>query len=456
MRRDNVADLSADLHEQMKQEDERESVPPRFSDDSLANDFTARHGQDLRYVPAWGKYLWWDGLRWAEDRALAVFELVRIVCRDAASRAGKIARQIASAKTVAAVERIIRRDPRHVLLPEQLDADDYLLNTPGGTVDLRSGEIRPHRREDLLTKLTRVALDDHADDSVWRRFLRDITCSDSEFAAYLQRLLGYMLTGDTRDHVLAFFFGTGANGKSTLLDLVLYLLGDYARQVPSETLMESRGDRHPTEIANLMGVRLAVSSELEEGQHWAEARIKALTGDAVLSARFMRQDFFEFRRTHKHIIAGNHKPAVRAVDDAIRRRIHLLPFTARFSGDRADRDMPTKLRAEGPAILAWMIRGCIEWQLSGLCPPSTVTSATDDYLAMQDTLGLWLDENCDTSDPTVETRSGELYANFTDWKYSRGERAPSQVRFTAQLEQRFRRERDTRTGHMIFHGVRLK
>lgn len=212
------------------------------------------------------------------------------------------------------------------------------------------------------------------------------------------------------------------------------------------------GDRHPTDIANLMGTRLALSSELEEGQHWAEARIKQLTGDAVLTGRFMRQDFFEFKRTHKHVIAGNHKPAIRVVDDAMRRRIHLVPFNARFTGDRMDRSMPDKLKAEAPQILAWIIAGCLEWQAGGLAPPHSVTLATQDYLDAQDSIGQWIEERCDTSDPTAMTRSGLLYANYSDWKQLRGERAPSTVRFSAQMEQRFRKDRDP-GNNRVFMGV---
>ena len=208
--------------------------------------------------------------------------------------------------------------------------------------------------------MTGVSPDHNADDTTWRRFLADITLGDYDLECYLQRLVGYALTGDVRDHVLVFFHGGGANGKSTLVDLLLHILGGYAKQIPAETLMEAHGDRHPTDIANLLGVRLAVSSEVEEGGRSAEARVKTLTGDAVLTGRFMRGDFFEFQRTHKLVVAGNHRPAIRVVDDAIRRRIHLVPFLARFIGPKADAAMPERLRAEAPAVLAWAIRGCDE------------------------------------------------------------------------------------------------
>jgi len=432
------------------------AIPPEFSDDALAADFTIQHGPDFRYVAPWGKWLRWDGHRWAEDRTIRIFDLVREVCRGAARLpALNVARHIASAKTIAAVEKLARSDRKLATLPEAFDLDPFLLNTPGGTVDLRDGTLRPHRRNDMLRMMTRVTPDKHEDKRLWLRFLKDVTCNDLELQAYMQRLFGYCLTADTRDHVLAFFCGTGANGKSTLIETIQHVLGDYARQIPAETLMETRSERHPTEIANLMGVRLAAVSEVEEGHHWAEARIKALTGDDVLAARFMRQDFFTFRRSHKLIVLGNHKPAIRAVDEAIRRRIHLVPFKARFVGNSADRDMPRKLQAIGSAVFAWAIEGCLEWQRRGLEPPASIVAATKDYLDTQDTLGLWLDECCSTADRYAKARSSLLYEHFRQWKDARGERAPSQVRFSAQLEERFEKGRDSQNS-VVFLGLSLK
>jgi putative DNA primase/helicase len=453
--RPDPAAVSAKVYELMHEEDEREPVPPEYSDDALAAAFTRLHGDELRYVAAWGKWLRYDGRRWAEDRTIAVFDLVRTTCRHAAGDAEeKIARQIASAKTIASVEKLARSDPQHAAVPEAFDSDIFLLNTPGGTVDLRNGQLRPHRREDMLSLMTAVSPDEDSEDGTLQKFLQDITLEDEELEGYLRRLIGYCLTGDVRDHVLVFCHGGGANGKSTFLDMVLYVLGDYARQIPTETLMEARGERHPTEIANLKGVRLAVSSEVEEGQHWAESRIKALTGDAVLTGRYMRQNFFEFRRTHKLVVAGNHKPSIRTVDDAMRRRVHLVPFRAKFAGEKVDSGMPVKLRAEAPAMLAWAIRGCLEWQAGSLNPPLSVLAATSDYLNSQDTLGLWLAECCDTSDPTAETRSSSLYESYRAWKEGRGERAPSTVRFSALLEARHHKE--LRGGFVRFQGVALR
>jgi putative DNA primase/helicase len=451
-----AADGAAFLDEARKRRSQKpETATPEFSDDALALEFTRRHGGDLRYVAPWGKWLRYDGTRWVEDRTIRVFDLARKVCRDAAKEAEeKLGRQITSAKTVAAVEKMARSDPRHATLPEQLDADPLLFNCPGGTVDLKTGELRPHRREDLITKTAGATPDHNVDDSTWVKFLADVTLGDLEIESYLQRLMGYCLSADITEHVLAFLHGAGANGKSTLIELALFIFGDYGKLIATETLMEAKGERHPTDVANLLGVRLAVSSEVEEGQHWAESRIKALTGDAVLTGRFMRMDYFEFRRTHKLLVSGNHRPAIRTVDDAMRRRIALIPFRAKFTGDTVIHDMPERLRAEAPAILAWAIRGFLEWQSAGLQPPKTVIAATEDYLTGQDTLGLWLDERCDATDPSAETQSSTLYASYKAWKEGRGERPLSHTRFSGQVEGRFRKDR--RGGVVRFQGITLK
>ena len=417
-------------------EETEELRPPGFSDDALADRFVTCHGEDLRYVAQWGQWLEWDGRRWRQDRTVHVFDMVRKTCRLAAQGAEKdsLARAVASAAAVAAAERLARADRRVAALPEDFDADDYLLNTPAGIVDLRTGTMRPARRDDLLTKVTGVSPDANMPCPMFSKFLEQITRGDEELAEYLRRVAGYCLSGDTREHAIFFAHGTGANGKSTLLDVLQFAYGDYAKTIPAETLLEARGGRHPTEIANLMGVRLALSSELEEGQWWAEARVKSLTGDEHLSARFMRQDFFTFRKTHKHLIAGNHRPALRTVDTAMRRRMHLLPFEAQFTGEACDRDMPRKLKAEAPAILAWAIQGCLEWQAGGLQPPQCAMVATADYLDSMDTLRQWIAGCCVTGDALEREASSTLYASYAAWKSARGEGVPSQTRFSEALQ----------------------
>ena len=311
-----------------------------------------------------------DRLILAIDDTKLAFDLSRKVCREAAAECNKdkIAPNLASAKTVAAVERLALADRRIAATVDQWDADPWLLNTPDGVVDLRTGQRRPHRAEDYQTKITAVG--PGGDCPRFLAFLDRITGGDGELVAYLQRVLGYALTGLTREHALFFGYGTGANGKSVLLSTVSGLLGDYHKSAPIETFTASNADRHPTDLASLRGARLVTATETEEGRRWAESGIKQLTGGDTVAARFMRQDFFEYRPAFKLIIAGNHKPSLRSVDEAIRRQFHLIPFAVTIPPEERDADLAEKLKAEWPGILAWLVEGCLEWQTEGLRPPT--------------------------------------------------------------------------------------
>jgi putative DNA primase/helicase len=252
---------------------------------------------------------------------------------------------------------------------------------------------------------------------------------------FLQRVLGYCLTGSTREHALFFLYGTGANGKSVLLNTVAGILGDYHRTAPIETFTASAVDRHPTELACLQGRRLVTAIETEEGRRWAESRIKALTGGDKIAARFMRGDFFEFTPAFKLVIAGNHKPGLRSVDEAIRRRFHLIPFTVTIPEAHRDPELGEKLRQEWPGILDWMIAGALAWQVQGLCPPEAVTAATRLYLEAEDSLSAWIDECCKL-DPNGWTTISVLFASWRAWADQAGEQQGTRKRFIQNLETR--------------------
>ena len=256
------------------------------------------------------------------------FDLARQICREAAASCNeaRIASTVASAKTVAAVERLAKSDRRIAATVDQWDQDPWSLNTPDGVIDLRTGQRRTHRPDDHMTKITAVA--PGGDCPLFLTFLAKITAGDAELIAYIRRMLGYALTGDTREHALFFAYGTGANGKSVLLSTVSGVIGAYHRTAPIETFVASSAERHPTDLAGLRGARLVTAVETEEGRRWAESRVKQLTGGDVVAARFMRQDFFEYRPQFKLVIAGNHKPSLRSVDEAIRRRFHMMMWTA--------------------------------------------------------------------------------------------------------------------------------
>jgi putative DNA primase/helicase len=434
-----------------------EDTAPAFSDDDLAGRFTARHSDDLRYVAAWGKWLQYDGTRWQFDSTLQAWDLTRIVCRDAASACNDntAAKRIASATTIAAVERLARADRCHAAVVDQWDADPWLLNTPDGVVDLRNGRMRAHRREDFLTKQTAVA---HGGGCpTWFAFLERVTDGDETLQSFLQRMAGYALTGSTKEHALFFLYGTGRNGKSVFTSALAGIVGDYGTTAPMEVFTITASDRHPTELAKLRGARLVTSIETEEGRRWNESRIKALTGGDRIAARFMRQDFFDFVPQFKLLIAGNHKPSLRNVDEAIRRRLHLIPFTVTIPAKDVDQDLSDKLKSEWPGILAWMVEGAVAWHEAGLAPPATVRDATDEYLAEEDAFSLWLDE-CTTkqSEMAFET-TAELFNSWKLWADRTGEEPGSQRRFGQIMRTRgFTPGRQGGTGRKGFSGIHIK
>jgi putative DNA primase/helicase len=425
--------------------------PADMSDDAIALAFSARHDGELLHVPGWGHWLRWDGCRWARDTTLAVFDLARAMCREAAALLddGSSAK-VASAQKVAAVEKLARSDRRHAREAAAFDADRWSLNTPAGVVDLRTGKTRPHNRADLFTKVTGTAPGGTC--PRWIAFLDEVTQGDREAVAYLQRWAGYMLTGETREHAFLFLFGPGGNGKGVLVNTLAAALGDYATTAPMETFMASQQDRHPTDLAGLRGARLVLAQETEAGRVLAESRIKALTGGDRIAARFMRGDFFEFVPAFKLVMVGNHRPVIRNPDDAMRRRLHLLPLT--FRPARPNPDLTAALAAELPGVLSWAIEGCMAWQRDGLGKPAVVKAATDEYFAEQDLLSQWLDEQCE-ADRTAEEASSALFRDWEGWAKARGEPAGTQKAFTSALERHFLKGRNA-TGHRVFKGLRLR
>jgi putative DNA primase/helicase len=431
--------------------------PPEFSDEALALQFSARHVDELRYVAAWSRWMEWRNTHWREDDTLSVFDRSRAVCRANSAlltepKAAKLAAAVASAKTVAAIVSLARSDRRHAATVDQWDADDEALNTPNGIIDLRAGALGPHRRNAYCTKITGAAPGGEC--PIWSEFLDRIYASDRELIAYLQRVAGYTLTGSTSEHVLFFGHGTGANGKSVLIRTLSGVLGDYATTAPMETFTATQQERHPTDLAGLRGARLVTAAETEQGRRWAEAKIKNLTGGDKISARFMRQDFFEFVPQFKLLIAGNHRPGLRGVDEAIRRRLHLIPFKVTIPEPERDRNLSDKLQAEWPGILAWAIEGCREWQRVGLAPPPAVREATDSYLAAEDSIAQWLAECC-VEDRTYAERSSVLFKNWKAWAEAAGEIGGSQKRFSQALDDRGFRILKREDGNYV-SGLALK
>jgi P4 family phage/plasmid primase-like protien len=426
---------------------------PRDSEDALALSFAEMRAGDLRHCEEWGKWLEWNGQVWKTDKTAAVYDAVRKHIRSLATGMHpQDARKIVNAKTVAAVERMARTDRCIATAGDVWDADPWLLNTPGGVVDLRTGQMRAALPDDHMTKTTAVA--PGGDCPTWLAFLNRSLGGEAELIGFVQRMLGYALTGDTREHALFFLYGRGGNGKGVLLNTVAALLADYQTTAPAETFIDSPHERHPTDLAGLRGARLVTVTETEKGKRWAESKIKTLTGGDKVSARFMRQDFFEFIPQFKLIISGNHKPGLRAVDEAIRRRLHLVPFTIDIPAAERDAALPEKLKAEWGGILAWLIEGCLAWQRSGLQPPPAVRAATDEYLSSEDVLGTWLDERCDQGVGHWATREA-LFTSWSGWCRAASEFAGSQKMFLEAMRQRHFEEAK-RDGVRGFRGVRVK
>jgi putative DNA primase/helicase len=431
-------------------------LPPGFTEDALALEFTRRHALDWHYVAAWGQWLLWTGTHWQHETTLKAYHLARLVCRDAAATcpSAKVAARISSAGTVSAVERLARADRRHAATSDAWDRDLWALNAPGGVVDLRTGKIRPHDRAEYITKITTAT--PAGDCPTWRQFLATVTGNDIQLQAYLARLVGYALTGVTTEHALFFLYGTGANGKSVFVNTIAAILGDYATNAPMDTFMAVHGERHPTDMAGLRGARLVTSIETEQGRRWAESKLKALTGGDKISARFMRQDFFEFTPQFKLVVAGNHKPSIRTIDEAMRRRLHLVPFTVTIPPRQRDKTLSDRLLAERDGILAWAVHGCLEWQRIGLQPPPAVMAATEEYFEAEDALGRWLDECCLLGVNHTEL-SATLFASWKAWAEAAGEFVGSQRRLSDLLIARgFEKCRVAHDGARGFQGLKLR
>ncbi len=408
---------------------------PAFSDEALALRFARERAHDLRYVAAWNKWLRYDRSRWRKDDTLLAFNLVRALCRKVASGCNdkKKAEALVGSKTVGAVTSLARSDRRIAAAVGQWDADPWLLNTPAGTVDLHTGTLRPHKPEDFITKVAAVAPDPCCPTPLWLTFLDRIMNGDTGLIDYLQRVAGYALTGDISEEAIFFGYGTGANGKGVFTGAISGCLGEYHTAAPVETFTEAHGERHPTELAGLHGARFVTATETQQGKRWDEAKIKALTGGDPISARLMRQDFFEFIPQLKLFISGNHKPSLRNVDEAMRRRFHLIPFAVTIPKAERDKELKAKLKAEWPGILAWAVRGCLDWQEHGLNPPKAVLAATEAYLDAQDSFGAWVEECCELGTKLCELRS-QLWASWRGWAERSNEYAGKKSEFWEKLE----------------------
>jgi putative DNA primase/helicase len=419
-----------------------------LTEDDVAEDFAHRHGQDLRFDHDLGKWFRWNGSCWEMNNTGLAFDYARHLCRE--HRGDRTT--MASKKAAEGVEHIARRDQRLAVNSDRWDRDPYLLGTPGGTVDLRTGEIRDAEWKDFITK--RVAVIPAAPEvtcNVFKKFLDDATGGDKEFQRFLQQWAGYCLTGDTREQALLFIYGPGGNGKSLFQGVLAEIMAHYAVTAAMDTFVSSKHPRHLTELAMLHGARVVTASETEKDQLWSESRINQLTGGDRITANFMRQDHFSFQPLFKLTLIGNHRPKLGSVNDAVRRRFNIVPFDHKPTAP--DKMLREKLRAEYPAILRWMIDGCLDWQGKGLIRPEIVTATTDKYFEEQDLLGRWIEERCECG-PAMRETATKLYESWRVFAVANGEPAGSQTVFgSALLQRNFERKK---SGVMQYLGIQLK
>lgn len=370
--------------------------------------FVQQGKEDLRWCPEERTWYAWDGQRWranSEDRALLCAEQV-------ATRLWEEARQHSTqGMELSHIRQLFRfaqqtsqkRHLDHMLeLAQgklsyqrcQYDLNPWLFNVVNGTLNLKTGELQPHRREDLLTQLSPVEYDEQAECPTWRRFLVRIFNKDQRTISYLARLIGYSLTGVIAEHILIFLHGAGSNGKSTIIEVILHLLGEYGMKAPPELLLTRRQEAHATERADLVGKRFAACMETGIGRYFNEPLVKELTGGDSIRARKLYRDSFEFRPTHHLWLVSNHKPLVQGMDHGIWRRIKLIPFKVNIPEAQQDLRLMAKLCKELPGILNWVLHGCLEWQKKGLQEPTNIKQAIESYRSESDPIHEFVQEHC--------------------------------------------------------------
>jgi putative DNA primase/helicase len=419
----------------------------QFTDSTNASRLIREHGRDIRYNPAWKKWLVWDGSHWKVDEGGALIheknlETVRNFY-EGLSKTNDYRERIEIEKFAMISESVRRREAAVKaaawvkgmnISSDQLDANRWLLNVRNGTINVLTGDFSEHIQEDMITKIANVDYDPQADCPLWKQFIREIMDYKSDVIHFLQTAAGWAITGDTSEQTMFILFGSGANGKTTFLNTILSILGDYGTATPTETFMRKTGDQITNDIARLRGTRFVTTTEAEQGRRLSEPLIKKITGNDQMTARFLYGEFFNFVPTFKIFMATNHKPVIKGTDYGIWRRIKLIPFTTQIPEERQDRRLEEKLRAEASGILNWLLEGTERWQREGLAAPAAILNATDEYRGEMDVIGNFLKECCDVQEgATIRIR--ELYKAYSEWCYNNNEHAVSERFFSLRLKE---------------------
>jgi putative DNA primase/helicase len=418
-----------------KQPEKRAEYPQ--TDYGNAQRLNRDHGSEVRYCFATGQWLIFNGYRWCPDENGEIMRRAKQTAASIYSEAanaeddnerkalGDWAKSSQSVTRLRAMIELAKSEPGIPVSVDQLDADPWLINTLSGTLNLHTGELRKHDPADLITKLAPVEYDPQATCPAYEAFLDRIFQGNTWLIEYVERLLAFSLTGDIRHHILPIAYGEGANGKSTLFDVAQHIAGDYSCPAPESLLTTRSGDEHPTELARLAGKRLVVASETDESKKLRIGLVKKLTGDEHLSGRYMRQDYFTFQRTHKTFLMTNNKPRISEDSSAIWRRVKLIPFTVSIPRDEQDPDLPHKLKAEAPGILARLVQAAQRWidDNYDLCEPGEVSQATEEYRADENPLADFIEQRC-TMVPGANVTRPELWEAYSRWASDQGERHP--------------------------------
>ena len=422
-----------------------ELLPPEFSELALAKHWSNNEGADWCYTLAWNQWCHWDGTRWNVDRTNSVTSLIADeMCRathwmEAKALSQTAIKSLCAKRNIANVRDLAGCFPKHARLPEEWDKNPWLLGTPDGTVDLKTGILRPPERGDFMTRQTAVS-PKPGPMPHWDKVLDRCTKGDAEMRKYYQRWAGYILTGSCQEEGFLFVHGAGNSGKSKFIDCLGGMLGKadeggYCATAKIEMLMESKHERHTEELACLAGARMVRTSEPDEGARWNEALLKLITGRDTVSARRLYEKQFTFTPEFKLLINGNFRPAFKNTGEEIRRRMHFVEFPESIPEAERIYGLPELLEAEWPAILHWAIEGCLEWQRIGLQKPDSVKAATQDYLDNEDTMGQWLSDCCDIG-PSLKFVVADAYKSYSDYVEKAGEGIVSKKRFSQRMEAR--------------------
>ncbi|MDR1930408.1 MAG: DUF5906 domain-containing protein [Treponema sp.] len=418
----------------------------QFTDSTNAQRLIREHGRDIRYNAAWKKWVVWNGTYWQTDNGALIHEKGLEMVRNIYDELLKTAdyRDRMEIEKYAMLSESVRRREAFVkaaswvsslnISSDDLDRNPWLLNVQNGTINMETGEFREHRQEDMITRMARTAYDSTVDCPAWKQFIREIMNYNGDIITFLQTIAGWAVTGDTSEQTMFILFGSGANGKSTFLNTIMYLLGDYAIATPTETFMKRNGEQISNDIARLRGTRFVTTTEAEQGKRLSEPLIKQITGNDRMTARFLYGEFFNFVPTFKIFMATNHKPVIRGTDYGIWRRIKLIPFTTRIEEEMQDKHLEEKLRAESSGILNWLLEGTARWRREGLKAPRAILNATDEYRGEMDVIGNFLKECC-IQNPGCSIRIRELFKAYQGWCDENNEHACSERFFSLRLKE---------------------